>query len=38
MWLIKAEKYISEDMHVWPKKIVQVYKKSAMELLQIATA
>ena len=21
-WLIKAEKFITEDMHVWPKKII----------------
>ena len=27
MWLIKAEKFITEDKHVWPKKIIQVYNK-----------
>ena len=26
-WLIKAEKFITEDMHVWPKKIIHVYNK-----------
>ena len=26
-WSIKAEKFISEDMRVWPKKIIQVYNK-----------
>ena len=23
MWLIKAEKFIPEDMHVWPKKMLR---------------
>ena len=26
-WLMKAEKFITKDMHVWPKKIIQVYNK-----------
>ena len=25
MWLIKAEKFIAEDMHVWPKKMLRTY-------------
>ena len=24
---MKAEKFITKDMHVWPKKIIQVYNK-----------
>ena len=26
-WLIKAEKFMSQDMHVWPKKIIKFITK-----------